>query len=120
MKHIKRSFSETAKRFMQPYFSNKVLTFKAAIMYSGWAIQPIIHVIFAQKIISIIENKQIELFWNTVFLYTFTVVMFWVTDFLMRKWGRVETTNAYRKVIHTKILHKFVKLSNTETEKIGT
>ncbi len=120
MKTKERTFWEIFKRFFEPYLQYKIITIKAIFMYSMWAIAPIIHILFAQKIISAIEHKEKELFWKVVLLYIVVFIVQNIIDFLVRKWWWVETVNSYRKYIHGVSLRKFITLSNTEVEKLWT
>jgi hypothetical protein len=55
-----RALFEIIKRFTIPYLKNKKVTIKSLIFYSFWAFFPIVHIYFAQEIVSNIENKNKE------------------------------------------------------------
>jgi len=115
-----RTFSETIKRFIKPYFQNKKITLKSVIFYSFWGFFPIVHIYFAQKIASTIEEKNQDLFVNTIIFYSCFLIFNYISMYLIRNWSFAINVSAFREIIHTKYLNNFVKLSNTQTEKVGT
>jgi len=117
---IERTFLEEAKRFLGPFWGNKKVTLSGIVFYSIWAIGPIMHIYFVEKIVRFIELKDLESFINTMIWYSGVLVFYYFLTYISRKWWWVITANAYRKVIHREYLMKFIKLSNTETEKIWT
>jgi len=53
MKHIytERTFFEKVSRYLHPTIVNPFITFKTLILYSLWAIDPIVHILFIQKLV---------------------------------------------------------------------
>ena len=118
--YIKRSFWESTKKFSEPCFKYRLITFKSIIYYSIWAINPIIHVIFAQKLVWFIEKKDKYKFLLFLYFYIGFIILYEFLSYLTRKWWWVENVNFYRKVVHWEYVKKFVWLNNTEIEKVGT
>jgi len=115
-----RTFFEILKRFTEPYWKRPKVTLRSVTFFSMWWIWPIMHIYFIQKITSSIENKNEDLFFHFLFIYIW--VYFWIVffTFLIRTWWVITNISLFREVIHNFYLEKFVKLSNTKTEKVWT
>ncbi len=120
MQTKERTFLEIAKRFTKPYLEDKVVTLKSFVFYSIWAIAPLMHVFFAQKITETIEDKNKETFIIIIIIYSIFVILNYILAFYTRTWWYLGTVNIFRKPIHNYYLDEFVKLSNTKTEKFWT
>jgi hypothetical protein len=81
-----RTFSETIKRFIKPYFQNKKTVFKSLIFYSFWATTPILHIYFAQKVVETIEAKDNELFVKILIFYIVYMIFNYSSMYLIRAW----------------------------------
>ena len=120
MKNKERTFFEILKRFTNPFWKNPKITLQSVIFYSVWAIWPIMHVYFAQAIVSTIENKNEQEFINYIIFYSVFLFFYYGIWFTTRFWWNTNNISFFRKTIHNFYLEKFVKLSNTQTEKVGT
>lgn len=108
------------KRFLEPMIKNKYITLRASVYYFLWWLWTIYHVFFIQKLVYFIENHDKEHFINLVIIYAIFNVVFEIFYYYTRTWWRVYTVNAYRRIIHRDYLKNFVRLWNTETEKVWT
>ena len=115
-----RTFFDILKRFTGPYWNNPKTTIKSVIFYCIWAILPIMHIYFAQKIVEAIELNDKDIFINLFFVYFCTWVSLIFFNFLVKNWWIITNIASFRKTIHNFYLNKFIWLSNTQTEKIGT
>jgi hypothetical protein len=86
MKQIERTFLEEAKRFLRPFSKNKATTFSGIIFYSIWAIGPIMHIYFVEKIVRFIELKDLDNFVNTMIWYSGVLVFYYLLTYISRKW----------------------------------
>jgi len=115
-----RTFFEIIKRFTDPLWKNTIITLQSILFYSVWALWPLVHVYFAQAIVSTIENKNEQDFFNYIIFYSIFLFFFYGIWFLTRFWWANNNITAFRMTVHNLYLKKFIKLSNTQTEKIGT
>ncbi|MDD2907123.1 MAG: ABC transporter ATP-binding protein [Candidatus Gracilibacteria bacterium] len=83
------------------------------------AFQPLIHVIFIEKIVFAITKQDIFLLEKTLYLYIFVIFTYELLWFLTRKFGWVITIPQSDKNIYDMYLNKFIQMNNTEVEKIG-
>ncbi len=120
MKKNERTIFEILKRFLSPYFWAKIITLKWSIFYSIWAIGWIYHVYFIEKIVYAIETNNMEDFKSIMIVYTLAMCVYYCSWYLTRMWWWVITVSGFRKIIHNDYLNSFIRLSNTETEKVGT
>ncbi|NVP17661.1 ABC transporter ATP-binding protein/permease [Candidatus Gracilibacteria bacterium] len=81
--------------------------------------QPLIHVIFIEKIVFAITKQDIFLLEKTLYLYIFIIFSYELLWFLTRKFGWVITIPEADKNIYDMYLNKFIQMNNTEVEKIG-
>ena len=103
-----------------PYFENVKVTVKAFFFYSGWAIWPIMHVFFIQKITETIEIKDKEEFIYMITMYLITLAVYYIFSFIVRNWWYITSVSYFRKTIHDYYLQEFIKISNNEAEKTWT
>lgn len=82
-----------------------------------WA-QPLIHVIFIEKIVFAITKQDIFLLEKTLYLYIFIIFSYELLWFLTRKFWWVITIPEADKNIYDMYLNKFIQMNNTEVEKI--
>lgn len=82
-----------------------------------WA-QPLIHVIFIEKIVFAITKQDIFLLEKTLYLYIFIIFSYELLWFLTRKFWWVITIPQADKNIYDMYLNKFIQMNNTEVEKI--
>jgi len=54
-KEIKRSFWEVMKRFLEPYFDDKVILLKGFLVTFLWSSNSVVHVIFLERITYFLE-----------------------------------------------------------------
>ncbi|MDQ7023419.1 MAG: ABC transporter transmembrane domain-containing protein [Candidatus Gracilibacteria bacterium] len=115
-----RTFKEILKRFTNPYLENKIVTIKSLIFYSFWAIFPIVHIYFAQRIVENIENKDKNAFIFTLSIYIGILCFNYISMYLIKNWSYISNIASFRNTIHNLYLKNFITLSNTEVEKVGT
>ncbi len=119
-KEINRSFIEVVKRFLSPILIDPLLYFRAFIIYTIWAITPLIHVIFLEKTISYLNIWSKILFEKILVSYVIFIVIIEILERLFRNWWWTEVTPLSQKNIHRYYIKKYVKLDNTSTEKVWT
>lgn len=79
---------------------------------------PLIHIIFLEKIVSSLTQNQSELFYNTLISYIFVILLYECIWFLSRKVWWVVTIPKSDTKIYDMYLQKFIQLDNNEIEKI--
>ena len=115
-----QNFSQRTIRYFRPIFSSPLITFKALVIYTIWAANPVVHVMFIQKLVSKFELWGREEFIDVISWYALYVVLYEIIDFSMKKWWWVENINAYRKTIDKEYIEKFISVNNNDVEKQGT
>ena len=117
---IEQTFLQKTKRYFEPIFLEKRITLKTIIIYSIWWITPIIHVIFIQEIIKVFESWTRDDFIFILTIYLVYNIVYEIVDFLLKRWWWVENINAYRKIIDTRYIKKYIWADNNAIEKQGT
>ncbi len=120
MSKKERTLFEIIKKFIWPFLKNKKITIKSLIFYSFWAIWPIAHIYFVQELVLAIENKDKEGFTFIMIIYSWFLFFNYITMYFIKNWSYISNVSFFRKTIHNYYLEKFVKLSNTEVEKLWT
>jgi len=115
-----RKIFKVIKKFTIPYWESVNATIKSLIFYSFWAAIPIIHIYFAKIIVDSIENKNKDMFLTLILIYVCFLVFNYISMYLIRNWSYNSNISFFRKTIHNFYLEKFIKLSNTEVEKLWT
>lgn len=115
-----QTFLQKTYRYLFPIFLERVITLRTLIIYSIWWINPIIHVIFIQKIVSIFEIGTRQDFIEVTMYYVLYNVVYEFLDFSMKRWWWVENINAYRKKVDEKYIQKYITTDNNEIEKQWT
>lgn len=82
-----------------------------------WA-QPLIHVIFIEKIVFAITKQDIFLLEKTLYLYIFIIFTYELLWFITRRVWWVITIPQADKNIYDIYLNKFIQMNNNEVEKI--
>lgn len=82
-----------------------------------WA-NPLVHIIFIEKIVFAITKQDIFLLEKTLYLYIFIIFSYELLWFLTRKFWWVITIPQADKNIYEIYLNKFIQMNNTEVEKI--
>ncbi len=109
---------------------NKIFKFFSLIKYNKrdyffyffqsiirWS-HPLIHVIFIEKIVFAISNKNIFLLEKTLYLYLFIIFSYELLWFLTRKLGWVITIPQSDKNIYDIYLNRFIQMNNNDVEKV--
>jgi len=81
-------------------------------------IQPLIHVIFIEKIVFAITKQDLFLFEKTLYLYIFIIFTYELLWFITRRIWWVITIPQADKNIYDIYLNRFIKMSNNEVEKV--
>jgi hypothetical protein len=117
---IKRSFWEITKRFFEPVKYNKKITIRAIFkMILSW-IEPIIHILFIQKIVYIIEKWNYDNFKIIFLYYIIFIIIFEIIQYIIKYWWWFQTVESFRKTIYWKYISKYILLNNTDLEKTWT
>lgn len=120
MQTVQRTFFENALRYLEPIFLSPRVTIKSFIIYSIWAISPIVHIIFIQLLVAQLEIWNRDMFLSIMLYYVAYNIAYEILNFSMRKWWWVENINQYRKIIDRRYIKRFVRTNNNEIEKQGT
>ncbi|MDD3145614.1 MAG: ABC transporter ATP-binding protein, partial [Candidatus Gracilibacteria bacterium] len=81
--------------------------------------QPLIHVIFIEKIVFAISNSNTILLEKTLYYYIGVIFSYELLWYLTRKIGWVITIPQADKNIYDIYLNKFIQMDNNEVEKVG-
>lgn len=117
---IEQNFLQRTIRYFKPIFASPLITIKALIIYTIWAINPVVHVLFIQNIVSKLEFADKEAFLSLILMYIWYIALYEVLDFSMKTWWWVENINAYRKTIDKQYIEKFISINNNDVEKQWT
>ena len=79
---------------------------------------PVIHVIFIQKIVFALSQKNSELLQTTIFYYIIAIISFELLWLLTRKFWWIITIAKSEESIYEMYLKKFVQMDNNSVEKI--
>ena len=120
METKERTFLEIIKRFLYPIKDKPFVYFKSAFKKILYSINPIIHVLFIERVIFYVEQNDINKFKYIFLLYIIYVFLFEIISPLLRNWGWVETSDTAWITVAKTYITKFLKLDNTEIEKLWT
>ena len=120
MRRKERTFFEKGRRYLEPFFKARKESRRTLLIYSLWWINPVIHIIFIQKLVLHLENWLRSEFISVFLYYIAFCFVYEFLDFMWRKWWWVENVNAYRRIIDSKYINKFIKADNNAVEKEGT
>ncbi len=116
----KRTLKKDIKRFFKPLKHNKSLFWLWTLIYFVWAVDRIIHVLFLERLISLLENRNSEDFYFTLKIYLAYLVFYWFFVFSFRKRWWTEMSDTIIKYVQRKYLKSFIQLDNNEVDKQWT
>ncbi|MDP2091014.1 MAG: ABC transporter ATP-binding protein [Candidatus Gracilibacteria bacterium] len=108
-----------SKKFLSPLKLDKELYFKGLFSYGLLAINPIVHIIFIQKVTDILDVSDYIRFKKLILFYIIYVIIYEILEIYSRNWSWVKIAEKTQKNLHNIYIKDFIKLDNTETEKIG-
>ncbi len=114
------TFFDKTKRFLEPIKTNKVVYFWWFIIYGTWALDKVIHILFLEKIIYFLENKNTEEFIFLIKTYFIYIVFYTIFIIFSRKKWWTEIPNTTEKFLQNKYLKDFVKMNNNYVERFWT
>ncbi len=108
------------KRFLYPITLDPWLYVRGFCMYGIWPLNPIVNVIFLEKVTYSLEIWDKVLFKNIMIYYLIFFAVFNLLNWSFRKWWRVELAEKTQENIHRHYVKKFIKLNNNKTETLWT
>ncbi len=111
---------KTLKRFLYPITLDPWLYVRGFCMYGLWPLNPIVNVIFLERITYFLENWNKTGFKNTILYYIAFFIIYNILYYITRNWWRVEMAEKTQKNIHRHYIKKFIKLNNNKTETLWT
>lgn len=110
----------TAKRFLEPIKYRKAEYLKQVIQAFLFWVNWVIHVLFLELIVRILESWIRQDFYNMLIVYFSYVIIFEIVYFTIRKWWWVNTMPYTISDNFVDYLKKYIHLDNNTIEKIGT
>lgn len=83
-------------------------------------LNPIIHIIFIERIVYALSQSNFELLQKYLWYYIITLLLFEFLWFITRKLWWIKTLLDYEAWIYQKYLQAFIKMDNNSIEKVGT
>lgn len=114
------SILEKSKRFFKPISKDRLVYIRWILVYTIWAFDRIIHVVFLERLIHYLEEWNSETFYLVIKIYLVYIIFYALSQVLTRKWWRTEISDTAIKFIQNIYLKKFINISNTHIEKYWT
>lgn len=116
----KTSIWAQVKRFFSPMNENFMIYFIGILVYLAWWIDRVIHIVFLERIIYFLEEKNTASFSFILKLYLIYIFIYGLFTFLTRKKWWTEISSTVVKYVQKKYLKIFINLENNHIEKHWT
>ena len=119
-KIIERTYFEVIYRFFEPVKKLKIYSIQQMIKWiTGW-INPFIHVMFIEKIVTQIELWSRAWFEQFLIYYISYVLLFEIFHWCTYYWWWFSADPEIRKNLSNEYIEKYMNFDNSYIEKIGT
>lgn len=109
-----------AKRFLSPLLDFKWATFKNSFDALWMALFGFANVVLVTNVMKAIENNDAKLFHRWLFVFLGYIVVFWIVQISLRKWGFVTFRHTIMRYLYGKYSRELFQFENGVFELIGT